>query len=45
MDINELSQQYKAGVRDFSGINLAEANLQGINLSAANLTGAKLRRS
>jgi uncharacterized protein YjbI with pentapeptide repeats len=42
MDISQLSEQYAAGIRDFSGINLAEINLTGINLKGANLSGAKL---
>jgi uncharacterized protein YjbI with pentapeptide repeats len=42
MDISQLSEQYAAGIRDFSGINLAEINLTGINLTGANLSGAKL---
>ncbi len=42
MDISQLSEQYAAGIRDFSGINLAEINLTGINLTGVNLSGAKL---
>ncbi len=42
MDISQLSEQYAAGIRDFSGINLAESNLTGIDLTGANLSGAKL---
>jgi uncharacterized protein YjbI with pentapeptide repeats len=42
MDISQLSEQYAAGIRDFSGINLAEINLTGINLKGVNLSGAKL---
>lgn len=42
MSVEELLEQYIAGVRDFNGVNLSEANLssaklQGVNFSHANL--------
>ena len=40
--IEEILEKYSAGKRDFSGLNLFEANLSGINLSGANLTGVNL---
>ncbi|MFP4299052.1 MAG: pentapeptide repeat-containing protein [Spirulinaceae cyanobacterium] len=42
MNVKELVNQYAAGVRDFRGVNLNEANLRGINLSGADLSGASL---
>lgn len=42
MNITELTEKYTAGIRDFRGIDLSEANLKDINLSNANLAGAKL---
>ncbi|MHC5764780.1 MAG: pentapeptide repeat-containing protein [Nostoc sp.] len=33
-------KRYAAGERDFSGINLEEADLSGANLSGANLSRA-----
>lgn len=40
--IYNLVKQYKQGERDFTGINLNEANLSRINLSQANLSDASL---
>jgi len=42
MNVKDLIHQYAAGVRDFRGIQLNEANLRGINLSGADLSGASL---
>jgi uncharacterized protein YjbI with pentapeptide repeats len=42
MTEEELLEQYGAGVRDFTGINLSEANLRGANLSGANFSQANL---
>lgn len=42
MNITELTEKYTAGIRDFRGIDLSEANLKDLNLSNANLKGAKL---
>jgi uncharacterized protein YjbI with pentapeptide repeats len=42
MNVRELITQYAAGVRDFRGVNLNEANLRGVKLSGANLSGANL---
>lgn len=42
MNDREILEQYTAGVRDFSGANLAEENLSGANLSGANLSEASL---
>lgn len=42
MNVRELITQYAAGVRDFRGVNLNEANLRGVKLSDANLSGANL---
>jgi uncharacterized protein YjbI with pentapeptide repeats len=42
MDIQDIVNQYTSGIRDFSAINLCEANLIGINLSGANLSEALL---
>ncbi len=49
MNVEELLRRYKAGEKDFTGVNLAEANLKGsslnsgsVNLSQANLTRANL---
>ncbi|MDZ7959621.1 MAG: pentapeptide repeat-containing protein [Aulosira sp. DedQUE10] len=42
MTAEELLELYAAGERDFSGINLEEANLSGANLSKANFSRANL---
>ncbi|MBD2578483.1 pentapeptide repeat-containing protein [Oscillatoria sp. FACHB-1406] len=42
MNVKELITQYAAGVRDFRGVNLNEANLRGVRLSEINLSGANL---
>jgi uncharacterized protein YjbI with pentapeptide repeats len=52
MNVEELLAKYEAGVRDFSGVDLPEANLSGVklnevnfrhaNLSVVNLSGANL---
>ncbi|MEB3182446.1 MAG: pentapeptide repeat-containing protein [Nostocaceae cyanobacterium] len=42
MTQEELLEKYAAGVRDFTGINLSEANLRGANLSGANFSTANL---
>ncbi len=42
MILEEILEKYTAGNRDFTGLNLFEANLNGINLSGANLTGVNL---
>ena len=47
MNVEELLEKYAAGVRDFTGIDLSEANLSsaklsGVNLSRANLSVANL---
>lgn len=42
MDPEQLLEQYAAGIRDFAGVNLSEANLSGVNLSKANLAQANL---
>lgn len=47
MDAQELTRQYKAGKRDFSGVDLSQVDLsdtdlQGIDLSGANLTYSNL---
>lgn len=39
--MTNLAQQYAAGIRDFSGITLCEANLRGIDLSGADLSRAQ----
>ena len=36
MNAKELLKRYAAGERDFSGMNLQEADLSGANLSGAN---------
>jgi uncharacterized protein YjbI with pentapeptide repeats len=55
MNVEALLEQYAAGKRDFSGINLSESNCVGLNLSEINLqqailnvvnfTGANLSRA
>lgn len=42
MDVREILKLYAAGIRDFCGLNLAEANLSGANLSGANLSEVNL---
>ena len=42
MTIEELLEQYAAGVLNFSGVDLAEANLSGAKLSGVNLSDANL---
>jgi uncharacterized protein YjbI with pentapeptide repeats len=42
MTVEELLEQYAAGVLNFSGIDLAEANLSGVKLSGVNLSNANL---
>ncbi|MEA5602651.1 pentapeptide repeat-containing protein [Nostoc sp. UHCC 0252] len=42
MTVEELLEQYAAGVLNFSGIDLAEANLSGVKLSGVNLSDANL---
>jgi uncharacterized protein YjbI with pentapeptide repeats len=42
MNVTEILEQYAAGIRDFSGVNLTQINLSGANLSGANLSGANL---
>ena len=42
MKVEELLKRYGAGERDFTGIDLSEANLSGINLSGANFSEASL---
>ncbi|MBG1265313.1 pentapeptide repeat-containing protein [Nostoc sp. WHI] len=42
MTVEELLEQYAAGVLDFNGIDLAEANLSGVKLSGVNLSNANL---
>lgn len=42
MIIEEILEKYIAGNRDFTDLNLFEANLSGINLSGANLSGVNL---
>ncbi|BAY29469.1 pentapeptide repeat-containing protein [Nostoc carneum NIES-2107] len=42
MNIEELLQKYAAGVFDFTGVDLAEANLSGVKLSGINLSKANL---
>ncbi len=42
MTVEELLEQYAAGVLDFSGIELTEANLSGVKLSGVNLSNANL---
>lgn len=38
----QLIEQYRAGVRDFSGANLNQCDLQGINLRGVDLSYAEL---
>jgi uncharacterized protein YjbI with pentapeptide repeats len=50
LNADELSKRYKAGERDFTGINLTYGslyteNLSGANLSRANLSGISLSRA
>ncbi|MBF2008358.1 MAG: pentapeptide repeat-containing protein [Chlorogloeopsis fritschii C42_A2020_084] len=40
MTVEELLAKYEAGMRDFSGIDLSEANLRGVQLSEANFSHA-----
>ena len=42
MDVEEFRQRYKDGERDFSGVEIRDADLSNIRLSEANLRGAKL---
>lgn len=42
MNVEELLAQYAAGVTDFSGVDLSEANLSGVKLSGINLSQANL---
>ncbi|MBD2386316.1 pentapeptide repeat-containing protein [Cylindrospermum sp. FACHB-282] len=42
MTVEELLEKYAAGVLDFRGVNLSEANLSGIKLSGVNLSKANL---
>lgn len=42
MDVREILKKYAAGIRDFSGANLAEVNLSSANLSGADLSDANL---
>jgi uncharacterized protein YjbI with pentapeptide repeats len=42
MTVEELLEKYAAGVLNFSGIDLAEANLSGVKLSGVNLSDANL---
>ncbi|MEH2063211.1 MAG: pentapeptide repeat-containing protein [Nostoc sp.] len=42
MTVEELLEKYAAGVLNFSGIDLAEANLSGVKLSGINLSNANL---
>lgn len=42
MDIQELTQLYNNGKREFQGLNLPEANLMSINLSGCDLSSAIL---
>ncbi|OUL37052.1 hypothetical protein BV372_04415 [Nostoc sp. T09] len=42
MTVEELLEKYAAGVIDFSGIDLSEANLSGVKLSGANFSQANL---
>lgn len=42
MKVEELLEKYAAGVLDFRGVNLSEANLSGIKLSGVNLSKANL---
>ncbi len=42
MDVSELLERYAVGERDFSGLNLDNANLSGADLSGVNLCQADL---
>ena len=42
MKADELLKQYAAGVRDFTGANLSEEDLEGANLEGANVEGTEL---
>lgn len=42
MEVEELLKRYAAGEREFTGINLCEANLSRVNLSGANLSQANM---
>lgn len=42
MAVGELIDRYAAGERDFTGVNLRNANLEGVYLKHANLKGANL---
>ncbi|MBD2246038.1 pentapeptide repeat-containing protein [Nostoc sp. FACHB-888] len=42
MTVEELLEQYAAGVLNFNGVDLAEANLSGAKLSGVNLSNANL---
>ncbi|MEO1375932.1 MAG: pentapeptide repeat-containing protein, partial [Cyanobacteria bacterium J06635_10] len=42
MKIDELLKKYAKGFTDFSGIELAEANLSGVKLSGVDLNNANL---
>jgi uncharacterized protein YjbI with pentapeptide repeats len=42
MNVEELLEKYAAGVRDFSGVDLSEANLSGVKLSGVNFNQANL---
>ena len=42
MNAEELRQRYSIGERDFSGIDIRNAELNNICLSQANLLGAKI---
>lgn len=45
MDVSELFKRYKAGEREFFGVNLKNANLSKANLRNANLSNAELSNS
>ncbi|MDB9376072.1 pentapeptide repeat-containing protein [Nodularia sphaerocarpa] len=42
MTVEELLEQYAAGIINFTGVNLCEANLSGVKLSGINLSAADL---
>jgi uncharacterized protein YjbI with pentapeptide repeats len=42
MTLEELLAKYEAGERDFSGVDLSEANLSGVKLNEANFSHANL---
>ncbi|MEO1764419.1 MAG: pentapeptide repeat-containing protein, partial [Cyanobacteria bacterium J06629_18] len=42
MNVEKLLEKYALGFRDFSGIELTEANLAGIKLSGVDLSHADL---